>query len=164
MDLNVEEDVRDSVANYYELFKLPVEYDINKSALEDAYIEAMTAWSNEDEQDLGDCDSSYINRAYKTLKDPIARGEYFLRLCGENPDKMCGSSASEMFDMETKYYSLLTDLEREDFQTALSQRKDKLLQDLEKIEDKEKFIEIFVRAQFLDSFLKKVRPDVYNRD
>lgn len=150
----------DEIVNYYNFFDLPVKYDIDEGALQDAYMKAQYACNLDEECD----DSSCINRAYETLKNPIARGEYFLKLHGEDPEKMCGNAACDMFDMQNEYYSLKTDQERKMFQKKLLDQKEKMLNDLKTVTEKVKFLDIFTRARFIDSFLKKVRSDVYNRD
>lgn len=162
MVLNAEADVQDKIVNYYDFFNLPVEYDIDEDKLSEAYINAQHAWNNESETE--DNGLVYINKAYETLKDPIARGAYFLTLYNENSEKMCNQAAIEMFDMEDKYFSLKTEQEKEAFQAKVAAQKELMLSDLKKITDRKEFLEVFAKARFIDSFLKKVRSDVYNRN
>jgi len=75
--------------SYFELFSLPVSFDINLSELNSRFRELQKAahpdkYANAIEQErLKSVQSaSLINSAYNTLKDPIKRAEYMLEATG----------------------------------------------------------------------------------
>ncbi len=75
--------------NHFELFHLPVAYPIDLPALEQAYREVQRevhpdrfANSSGAEQRLAAQWATQVNEAYRTLKSPLARGRYLLKLHG----------------------------------------------------------------------------------
>jgi molecular chaperone HscB len=75
--------------NYFELFGLPLGYDLDPEALASRYRELQRvvhpdryANASEQERRLSLQAASHINEAFETLKDPIARGAYLLALHG----------------------------------------------------------------------------------
>lgn len=75
--------------NYFEFFGLPVTYDIDAAALHRRYL-SLSRGVHPDVHG-GDSDetrrqalalSAELNRAYETLRNPIARAEYLLTLAG----------------------------------------------------------------------------------
>lgn len=79
----------DSKANFFAFFDLPVKLAINVAALEKRFY-AMSRRLHPDrfasrpvaEQEAALAESSLLNDAYRTLKDPIPRTQYLLKLEG----------------------------------------------------------------------------------
>ena len=76
-------------ADYFEVFDLPRKLAIDTSALERHFYRLsrklhpdVYARATEQEQEWSLKNASLLNDAYRTLKDPIARTEYLLRLEG----------------------------------------------------------------------------------
>jgi molecular chaperone HscB len=75
--------------NYFELFGLPVDFDIDPSTLGARYRELARlvhpdkfAQSSDQERRLSMQWTTLVNEAFQTLKDPIRRGRYLLTLSG----------------------------------------------------------------------------------
>jgi molecular chaperone HscB len=79
----------ESLQNYFEFFSLPPRLAIDAAALEKSFY-ALSRRLHPDrfaakpaaEQETALAESSLLNDAYRTLKDPIARTEYLLKLEG----------------------------------------------------------------------------------
>jgi molecular chaperone HscB len=79
--------------NFFELFGLPVSFGIDTTALRERYRELQRsvhpdrfANASGQEQRLAMQGSTFINEAFETLRDPLARAQYMLRLhAGEDP-------------------------------------------------------------------------------
>ena len=76
-------------ATYFEIFSLPAHLVIDLAALEKSFYALSRrlhpdrfAAKSADEQAAALVESSRLNDAYRTLKDPIARTEYLLKLEG----------------------------------------------------------------------------------
>src|SRR5450631_1637983 len=76
-------------ADYFEVFDLPRKLAIDTSALERHFYRLsrklhpdVYARASEEEQEWSLRNASLLNDAYRTLKDPISRTEYLLRLEG----------------------------------------------------------------------------------
>ncbi|HOB75520.1 MAG TPA: Fe-S protein assembly co-chaperone HscB [Phycisphaerae bacterium] len=75
--------------NYFELFGLPAAYDLDAAVLHRRYL-ALSRGVHPDIHGGGSDDqrrqalalSAELNRAYETLRDPVARAEYLLMLAG----------------------------------------------------------------------------------
>ena len=77
--------------NYFELFEQPKSFNIDLPKLDKTYQQLQRKvhpdrfYSKSDkEKELSMQASGCINEGYKTLRSPIARGEYMLHLFGEN--------------------------------------------------------------------------------
>lgn len=75
--------------NYFELFDFPVSYDLNTSVLKDRYRDLQRAFhpdryaaGSQSEKLLAMQKATEINDAFSTLKSPVARAEYLLKLAG----------------------------------------------------------------------------------
>lgn len=75
--------------NYFELFGLPVGFDIDLAALSARYRELARrvhpdkfAQGSDQERRLSMQWTTLVNEAFQTLKDPIRRGRYLLTLSG----------------------------------------------------------------------------------
>jgi molecular chaperone HscB len=73
--------------NYFELFELPSSFDIDQDCLIQRYRELQKVvhpdkytQASDRERRLAIQNSTYINEAFQTLKDPLLRGQYLLRL------------------------------------------------------------------------------------
>ena len=79
----------DSSKNYFEFFSLPPKLVVDTAALEKSFYALSRrlhpdrfAGKSVGEQEAALAQSSLLNDAYRTLKDPIARTEYLLKLEG----------------------------------------------------------------------------------
>ena len=79
----------DSPPNYFEFFSLPAKLSLDTAALEKAFYTLSRklhpdrfAGKSAAEQEAALRESSLLNDAYRTLKDPVARTEYLLKLEG----------------------------------------------------------------------------------
>ena len=75
--------------NYFELFGIPVGFRVDKAALAERYRELQKvvhpdryASGSEAEQRLSLQQTTQVNEAYETLKDPVKRAIYLLKLNG----------------------------------------------------------------------------------
>jgi molecular chaperone HscB len=75
--------------NYFELFHLPPQFELDNTTLADTYRQLQqqhhpdrVAAAPEGERLLAMQQASDINAAYQTLKDPLARAEYLLMVQG----------------------------------------------------------------------------------
>lgn len=78
-----------SISNqdFFQLFRLPMDYKIDKSLLTDRYrqLQQQThpdrfANATDQERRIALQQATYVNEAFATLKDPIRRGQYLLEL------------------------------------------------------------------------------------
>ena len=75
--------------NFFELFELPARYDVDLRELRTRYTDLQQtvhpdrfASAGDVEKRLSMQQTSHINEAYQTLKDPVARAVYLLKLKG----------------------------------------------------------------------------------
>jgi molecular chaperone HscB len=80
---------QDGQISYFEFFSLPPRLGVDTAALEKAFYALSRklhpdrfAGRSAEEQEAALAQSSQLNDAYRTLKDPIARTEYLLKLEG----------------------------------------------------------------------------------
>lgn len=95
------------VENYFELFNLPVSFDIDKAELATRYRHLQRTThpdnhvnSSDRERRLALQHTAYINTAYQTLKDALARGKYILTLQGHDIDMQHTTATDPSFLME----------------------------------------------------------------
>jgi molecular chaperone HscB len=93
--------------NYFELFGLPVGFIVDGDALAARYRELQRvihpdryANASDQERRLSMQGASLVNEAYATLKEPIARAAYLLRLHGIDPDTQQETTQDTAFLME----------------------------------------------------------------
>jgi molecular chaperone HscB len=80
--------------NYFELFGLPVTFDLNIADLAERYRELQHnvhpdkfSHASAQERRLSIQMTSYVNEAFQALKDPLKRGRYLLHLQGIETDE-----------------------------------------------------------------------------
>ncbi len=75
--------------NFFELFDIPVAFDIDQKKIKQQYMELQSrvhpdkfASADDAEKRLSMQQTSFINEAMQTLKDPVLRASYLLKLKG----------------------------------------------------------------------------------
>ena len=108
--------------NFFELFEIPVAFDIDLNDLQQKYTALQQAVhpdrfasAGDQEKRLSMQQTSHINEAYQTLKDPVARAVYLLRLKGvdinlDNETTMDMAFLMEQMEMREK----LADMRQQD--------------------------------------------------
>ena len=93
--------------NYFELFALPVTFDIDSQRLSENYRELQKrvhpdkfANASEQERRIAMQQASFINEAQQSLKDPVARASYLLTLHGVELNLEKETTSDTMFLME----------------------------------------------------------------
>ena len=93
--------------NHFELFHLPVVYPIDLPALEHAYREVQRevhpdrfANTTGTEQRLAAQWATQVNEAYRTLRSPLARGRYLLKLHGIDTEEESNTAMPVEFLMQ----------------------------------------------------------------
>jgi len=93
--------------NFFVLFGLPVSYTIDNNALRERYRELQRnvhpdryANASQQEQRLAMQGSTFINEAFETLRDPLGRARYMLRLLGVDVDSDNETTKDTAFLME----------------------------------------------------------------
>jgi molecular chaperone HscB len=93
--------------NYFELFGMPVGYRVDKAALAERYRELQKvvhpdrfASGTEQQQRVSLQQTTQVNEAYETLKDPVKRAIYLLRLNGVDMDLEKETTHDTAFLME----------------------------------------------------------------
>src|SRR6202041_3333197 len=88
--------------DYFTFFALPRKLDLNGPALEKDFYELsrklhpdLNARANSNEQEWSLQQSSLLNDAYRTLKDPIKRTEYLLHLEGVELEEQSKSATEQ---------------------------------------------------------------------
>ena len=78
-------------ANYFEIFEVPVSYDVDLEQVQQRYRELQKAvhpdkYANASSQErrLSMQHTSLINQAFQALKDPVERAVYLLQLKGQD--------------------------------------------------------------------------------
>ncbi|MCR4301577.1 MAG: co-chaperone HscB [Sulfuricaulis sp.] len=93
--------------NHFELFGLPVSFDIDADDLTSRYRELQRrvhpdkfANASDQERRLSLQMTAMVNEAYLTLKDPVRRGRYLLSLRGVDMDEETDTAMDPAFLME----------------------------------------------------------------
>jgi len=93
--------------NYFELFGLPIAYDVDQSKLAEHYRELQRAvhpdkFASASDQDrrLSVQRAALINEAFQTLKSPIRRARYMLEMRGMEFDDQRETAIEPAFLME----------------------------------------------------------------
>ena len=76
-------------SNFFELFQLPVSYDVDLNKIQQHYMALQKevhpdkfTGASDQEKRLSMQQTSWVNEAQATLKDPVARATYLLKLKG----------------------------------------------------------------------------------
>jgi molecular chaperone HscB len=92
----------DSTKNYFEFLSLPPKLAIDTTALEKSFYALSRrmhpdrfAGKSAEDQEAALRESSLLNDAYRTLKDPIARTEYLLKLEGVELEEQSKAATEE---------------------------------------------------------------------
>lgn len=113
-------------ANYFEVFNLPRQLNIDLAKLEKDFYRLsrklhpdLYARASSEEQEWSLSNTSLLNDAYRTLKDPIKRTEYLLKLEGveiaeedrqrgdnKNPSKVPPELLEEVFELNMQLEEL----------------------------------------------------------
>lgn len=100
----------DLSSNYFEIFSLPVDYQIDPNRLVETYRELQT--SCHPDRFATEADSvrrqavqtaAVVNEAYETLKDPLSRGLYLLSLSGVVLDEQATTSDTEFLMQQMEF-------------------------------------------------------------
>lgn len=93
--------------NYFELFDLPLRFDIDTSDLSARYRDLQRyvhpdryASGSDQQRRLALQMTAHINEAFQTLKDPLARGRYLLGLRGISTDEETDTVMDPTFLLE----------------------------------------------------------------
>jgi len=93
--------------NYFELFGLPMGFRVDKSALSSRYRDLQRvvhpdryANASDQERRLSLQQATLVNEAFETLKDPVRRAQYLLRLNGVDADDAQQTTRDTAFLME----------------------------------------------------------------
>ncbi len=93
--------------NFFELFSLPQQYALDRSALDERYRDLQRsvhpdrfASSGEQERRIAMQHATHINEGYQTLKNPLKRARYLLELRGRNIDDQQTIQADPEFLMQ----------------------------------------------------------------
>lgn len=101
-------------SNFFELFELPVSYDVDLSQLQQQYMALQKqlhpdrfANASDQQKRLSMQQTSWINEAQTTLKDPVLRAAYMLKLKGvdislENETTMDAGFLMQQLEMREK--------------------------------------------------------------
>lgn len=97
----------DLTQNYFELFALPSQFEIDTSALASAFLKLQSQWhpdrfasGSDEERRISMQNTSFINAAHDTLKSSRLRGRYLLELSGVSFDDEVETSNDPAFLMQ----------------------------------------------------------------
>ena len=128
--------------NYFEIFDLPVQFDVDLDALDDKYFELQRK-VHPDMKTGNAIDSAELNLAYKALTNRFKKAEYLVELSGEK-----AADASPMLLME------MMELREGDVAANVAEAK----VEIEKLFAKfagDVSAETFVRIKYLQRFLEE---------
>ncbi len=101
-------------SNFFELFELPVSYDVDLDKIQQQYMSLQKqvhpdkfANASDLEKRLSMQQTSWINEAQTTLKDPVLRASYLLKLKGidfslENETTMDAAFLMQQLEMRER--------------------------------------------------------------
>jgi molecular chaperone HscB len=94
-------------SNFFELFHLPVSYDVDLDQIQQHYMDLQKqvhpdkfASASDQEKRLSMQQTSWINEAQATLKDPVLRANYLLQLKGADKDQGSETTMDTAFLMQ----------------------------------------------------------------
>ena len=144
--------------DYFACFKLPRLLNLDEQALERTYYELSRTFhpdyystKDESEKTISLGNSAFLNSAYRTLKDPIQRVEYLVRLEAGAVKDIRSNPPADLFeeilelqeDMET-FRSLQSDKDS----MERSELREKLQREREHLEDRQAEMEKALRAKY----------------
>ena len=108
--------------NYFELFGLPVGFEIDTNALTDRYRDLQKALhpdrfasASDQERRLSLQQAAQVNSGYETLRDPLARARYLLRLQGvEYDDEKSTINDLEFLEEQLELRERLAEIRHDD--------------------------------------------------
>lgn len=107
----------DLSSNYFEIFSLPVDYQIDPNRLTETYRELQASYHPDryaTESDLvrrqAVQSAALVNEAYSTLKDPLSRGLYLLSLKGVSIDEQATTADTAFLMQQMMFRERLDDV------------------------------------------------------
>jgi len=98
---------KELTSNYYELFQLPIGFEVDLKALSERYRTLQSsvhpdkyANASDLERRLSVQQSARINEAFQTLKNPLRRARYLLELNGIDMNADTDTSMDPIFLMQ----------------------------------------------------------------
>ena len=162
-------------ATYFEIFDVPVSFDCDINTIQQRYRELQKAVhpdkfvnASDQEKRISMQHTSHINEAFNTLKNPVERALYLLKLKGldinfENETTMDAEFLMEQLELRESLASIGSDaesLDRLDKLSAEVKNKSSLLMrnfsDLYETDEKEQAREIIRKMQFLQKAQKEI--------
>ena len=155
--------------NYFEIFNLKAQYNLNLTQLEEGYKTILKSIhpdrfinASDNEKNLAMIKSTQVNDAYQTLKNPIKRAQYILDLNQIKPDKALGN---DFLIQQMEYEETLEDLnDKKELDAFKLEINAKLLNELNCIENnidhKSDLIEAsyhLLKATFLAKLDEKIK-------
>lgn len=171
------------IRNYFELFDLAPDYSLDMTALADSYRRlkhhhrpVRVRGAHDREVAQAEDSVAFVDRAYQTLKSPVARGAYLLELRDIDPEGETGIARDGVFLMNRM--QLLEGLEEAEdalkpaaVLAGLEQEAEGRLADLEAdfatalaSDDSQGAVEVLARMRFYDSFLGQIQAFEEERD
>lgn len=105
--LSVSDMAADSSTTHFELFGLPVSFEVDLALLDSSYRELQRTVhpdrfvnAGDQERRLSMQQATRINEGYQTLRDPLQRGRYLLELSGYRFDDQHHTTSDTAFLME----------------------------------------------------------------
>lgn len=118
----------DFKANHFELFGLPIAFDVSESGLSESYLSLQKrvhpdryANKSATDQRIAVQASALINTAYQTLKSPLLRAEYMLELNGiDTANEMDTKMDMDFLMLQMQWRESLDGVDVSDVDHALS--------------------------------------------
>ena len=160
-------------SNFFELFGLPVSYDVDMSQVQQRYMELQKqvhpdkfANASDQAKRLSMQQTSWINEAQTTLKDPVLRATYLLKLKGvdinlENETTMDAAFLMQQLEMRERLESIRSEADPLDALDALAKETrssaDEMMQGFAKSYDSDQLDEAREWVRKLQFMQKAVR-------
>ncbi|XP_043225932.1 co-chaperone protein HscB homolog [Amphibalanus amphitrite] len=128
-----------SSGDFFQLFSLSRKFDLNSTELTKQFRILQNKWHPDkfvgrakDEQELAARESSFINQAYRTLKDPLKRSLYLLKLSGHPLEDGTTESDPEFLMEIMELNERLADMKSHDDVVALKHSNQEMLDNLQR--------------------------------
>lgn len=166
--------------NYFELFKIPVHYYVDLTALrKQFYVLSRQTHLDQNQDADAQAESSKLNEAYKILSDPILRLKHIIELfrgqaIEENVPFEDQGFIMQMMDLHEKIQDAMLQDSSDDFETVRSEiedykefqlhhmQKDLLsIDQLDKLEDPlvDKLIQYYFKLKYFNRLEKAISGD-----